>query len=429
MSVNVIISTQRMDFKLLLENECKGLTGFAPIIKESLEDLKAFLSILPEVDLLVLDDPKSDVTNFLESELQIKNTLILTDSDNLFPNAEKFSKKTPDILITRIKAILKPKASSVEGYISIPVESLTHFKILPFDLFIKISEDKYLKRIPANEEIDDVTVAAFKNKGIAEIHFERKHNRDFSLMLLNNMINKVESDYSTLDEKTKATNEVFLTTKDIVQSVGLPPRVIQVCESVMDRITTDVMTNKDKFSSYISEAKNSSTLNFQFRFIELSSFIATHIVHLINDQNLEEKIRTTVFASFFCDISLKESQELDYRSADSMKDLWEEDKKFINEHAFRSSQIVSKYKNPPAMAEEIIKQHHGSLDGRSIPNVIPETLLPLAKCLMSAQELAYAILKSPNRPVGDVVSDVIKRFEGTTLSPILKSFEDSCAGK
>ena len=424
MSLNVIVSTQRLDFKTLLEIECKGLTGFAPIIKNSMEELRDFLSLLPIVDLLVLDDPMVDVTNLINSEAQIKNTLILSDSDNFFSSAEIFVKNNPEALVNRLKSILKPNSISEEGYISIPIDSLIHFKILPFDLFIKISDQKYLKRIPANEEIDESTIENFKKKGITEIHFERIHNRDFSLMLLNNMINKVESDYDSIDEKLKANNEVFLTTKEIVQSVGLPPRVIKVCESVMERITNDVMTNKNNFSSYISGAKESSSTDFQFRFIELTSFIATQMVHLENEPDLEERVKTIVFASFFCDISLQGSEQLEFRTQDSMKEMWEEDKKFINEHAFRSSQIVSKYKNAPEMAEEIIKQHHGSTDGRTIPNVIPESLLPLAKCLMAAQELAHAILKHPETLASEVVKNVTKKFERSTIHPILKEFEE-----
>lgn len=277
MAANVIVYTQRLDFKTLLEIECKGLTGFAPVVKDSVDELSSFLSLGSDIEILVIDDPQNNVMNSIDQDSSAKNILVLSDMAVSQNKTKSFPTSKVEALINHMKTILSPNGSSQEGYISIPVDSFIHFKILPFDLFIKISDGKYVKRIPANEDIDESTIDSFKAKGISEMHFERKYNRDFSMMLLNNMINKVESDYSTEAAKMKATNEVFLTTKEIVQSVGLPPKVIQVCESVMERITQDVTSNKDKFSNYITDLKSSSTINFQFRFIELSSFIATQM--------------------------------------------------------------------------------------------------------------------------------------------------------
>lgn len=429
MSANVIVYTQRMDFRTLLEIECKGMTGFAPVIKDSFEELKSFLTLGSDIEILVIDDPQESIIQSLVLETQIKNILVLSDKTFSLKQSKSFPRNSVESLIDHLKTILVSKVTNQAGYISIPVDSLIHFKMLPFDLFIKISDEKYLKRIPANEDIDESTIEGFKTKGIIEMHFERKNNRDFSLMLLNNMINKVESDYSTEDAKSKATNEVFLTTKEIVQSVGLPPKVVQVCESVMERITTDVMSHKDKLSSYITETKTATNLNFQYRFMELTSYIATQIVALSDSGNKDEKIKTIVFASFFCDISLKTSSQLEYRSEESIKDLWPEDKKFIQDHAYHASEIVSKYKNAPDLAGEIVKQHHGALDGKSFPTSFPENLLPLSKCLIAAQELAYGILKKPNVPVTEVVREVAKRFQGTTIHGPLKLFEDSCTNK
>ena len=232
-----MILSKRMDFKSLLQIECKVLTGFTPVIKECSEELKSLLSLRSDVEILVVDDPQDCLLYYLVQESQIKNILVLSDKNFQLNQVKTFPLCAVESLINHLKSILKPNRDSLEEYISIPIDSLIHFKVLPCDLYIKISQKKYLKRIPAYESIDESIVTAFKNKGVTEMHFERKNNRDFSLMLLNNMINKVESDYTSEDEHHKATNEVFLTTKEIVQSLGLHPKVVQVCESVMERIT------------------------------------------------------------------------------------------------------------------------------------------------------------------------------------------------
>jgi response regulator RpfG family c-di-GMP phosphodiesterase len=321
-----------------------------------------------------------------------------------------------------MKTIFGQEKASSEGYISIPIDSFIHFKTLPFDLYIKLGESNYVKRINANEDIDEQAILKLKEKGVAEFHFERKFNRDFSIMLINNMINKVESKYTSMDAQLKATNEVFLTTKEIVQSIGLPPKVIQVCESVMERITTDVALNKDKLSSYLTEMKSKSALNFQFRLVELTSFIATQMIETEDAPGKEDNIKKVVFASFFCDISLKDNEHLHLRDNASLKDVWPEDKKMILEHAFKSSEIVAKYKNAPEQTAEIVKQHHGSPSGIGFPEAVTSDLLPMAVCLMAAQELAYQFLMNPVANSADIVINTKKKMAGTPLSRYLDFF-------
>lgn len=429
----IVAFTKRLDFKTLLDIECKSLTGFAPVVKDSVDEFQSMLGLLGDIDVLIVDKPmvKFDYSFLVkainEKGSSVKNILLLGEVDDDISNSTNFPADKVENLITHLKTLVTPDSKEATGYISVPTDALKHFKILPFDLYIKISEGKYLKRIPANEDIDDSTVESFKAKGITDLFFEKKFNRDFSLLLLNNMINKVERDYKTDDEKQKAVNEVFVTTKELVQSFGLPPRVVEVCESVIESISIDVLKGKDKFSNYLTQMKSqsTSTLNFQYRFVELTSFIATQMVDAQNAGDKEEQIKKIVFASFFCDISLNDVSFLDYRSEESIKDLFPDDKKSVLEHALKSSQIAAKYKNAPADADTIIKQHHGSVDGTGFKDASGD-ILPLSRCLMAAQELAFAILKSPSIQPESVINDVVGRFKGTPIHSYLELFEKSC---
>jgi hypothetical protein len=138
MSANVIVFTQRMDFRTLLEIECKGLTGFAPVIKDSIEELRSFLTLGSDIEILVVDDPQENIVQALAMETQIKNILVLSDKQFQIEKSISFQTNTVESLINHLKTILNPNVSNQTGYISIPVDSLIHFKMLPFDLFIKI---------------------------------------------------------------------------------------------------------------------------------------------------------------------------------------------------------------------------------------------------------------------------------------------------
>lgn len=434
MANNVLVFTKRFDFKTLLEIECKVVNGFPPMVKDTVEEFESMLNLMHDVDVAIIDEPQKqeDYQILLRAiklkEGKIRNIILLTKGIEASKLYKCFTPDQAAALIEHLKLILKPNTDAKQDYISVPIETLLHFKMVPFDLFIKLGENKYLKQILANDEINSKLLVGLQAKGVMELGFERQHNKDFSLMLLNNMINKVESDYSNEDAKFKAVNEVFVTTKDIVRGLGLPPKVIQVCESMMGQISDDVTKSKDRFSSYLTSMKTKKELNFQFRFVELTSFIATQMVSLAHKGDSEENTRTIIFSSFFCDVALKDSSLLKLRTEDSIQDLWPEDKTSVREHALKASEIIITYKKAPSEASAIIKQHHGSLDGIGFPNSISDAILPLSKCLYVAQELAIALLMYADLPSEKVILDVVNKMAKTPLHPLLLQFQKASKG-
>jgi hypothetical protein len=432
MTTQVIAFTKRLEFKTLLDIECKGLTGFAPVIKDSMEDFQSILNLFSGINVLIVDqptDPKefSLIMNLItKKEGEIKSMIFVGDQEIDLKSAKIFKLNNIDSFVDHLKKLLNQGEKQEVGYISIPADSLIHFKVLPFDLYIKISEGKYIKRIHADEDIDSDTVKSFQAKGIKELFFDRQYNRDFSRMLVNNLLNKVEGDFGSNDEKLKARSEVFTTTKELVQSVGLPAKVIQVCESVMDKISQDVNKEKDRFSTYLSHIKNQQDLSFQFRFVELTSFIATQIVEDMNQPDRMEQIKKVVFASFFCDIPLTDAEHLYCRSDESIQNFWHTDKKKVEEHALKAAALVSTYKNAPPGVEIIIREHHGALSGVGFSEISP-SMQPLSKCLMASQELAMAILKDSDTSSKDLVKNIIQTFNNTPIYEYLVRFEKSCA--
>jgi hypothetical protein len=417
--MNAFVLTRRPELKMLLDLQLREILGVTPVTKDSVDDFQSLLNLVTDIHLVIVDPVlQEDIESLykvLNGRNDIENTFVVKDDKSGIEN-----------LIAKLKSIFSSESSQSHQYISISIDSFIHFKLLPFDLYIKLGDEKYVKRIPAHEEIDAAALMALKGKGVTDLYFDRKFNKDFSVLLINNMLNKVQTTYTSDADKIKAASEVYLTTKEIVQSVGLPTRIIEVCQSVMDNITQEVVSRgKDKFSSYLTVMKSDSGLNFQYRFIEMTSFIATQLVEAL-DKKDTQAVKTIIFCSFFCDIALKDAEHLEYRSEEALKDMWPEDKESILIHAFKASEIVAKHKHAPAGADQIVLQHHGAVNGKGLPTVCEEAVVPMAKCLMASQELAFALLKNSDKKPSDVVSEVLKKFEGSPLDPYLKFFEATC---
>jgi hypothetical protein len=429
----VIAFTQNINFRTLLEVQCKEITGFSPIIHQTFDEFLNMLSLLESIDIIIIDEPSDNsiFVNLLNEVItrqgQFKSIFFRTERNPMLEKSKVFLPQDVESLFNELKSFFKNVENKEQGHISIPIDSLVHFKMLPFDLYVKIGEDKFIKRIPAHEEIDDSTFASFLQKGIVELHYERKYNRDFSVMLINNMINKVEKDYASLDEKLEASNEVYLTTHQIVGKLGFKPKMVEVCDSVLNQIAEDVVKGKDNFSKFLEQLRTKTNLSFRYRLMELTSFIGTQMIEATeNGEPHREMIKKLIFSSLFCDITLKHNDQIHVRRPDQVLKLSQVEQKEVNEHALRSSELVNKYQAAPLEASVIIKQHHGSLNGVGIPLEISPKILPLAKCLMAAQEISYQMLLESHRHPIDVLSDVKLRFIDTPLDEYMEIFESSC---
>jgi hypothetical protein len=240
------------------------------------------------------------------------------------------------------------------------------------------------------------------------------------------MINRVEMDYDSREAKEKATSEVFGTVRDIVSSIGLKPRVIELCETLMNQVMDDVQKGKGAQAiGYLQNLRSKPELDLNYRMIQLTSFIATQILDGRSRAHKKDEIKNVITSAFFSDMSLKNPEHLHYRHHQDIALLPEEEREEIKWHASLSASMVELNKIGTPESVVIIRQHHGDLYGTDIPLGIHADLLDLSKCLFASQELAYALLTHPQDNLWKVFKDVSRAYKGTPLAEYLAIYEGS----
>ncbi|WP_408095992.1 HD domain-containing phosphohydrolase [Peredibacter sp. HCB2-198] len=429
MNTQILAFTECPEFHALLEVECKEITGLRPIVHTEVEDLKGMLDLLQTVDILVINEPENKKTLFDLREIitnyasHIQHIFILGENCKDLKGVKSFQRTFITELFEAIKKSYGPKEKKGSGWTAIPLMAFTHFERLPFDLFVKITDDKYVKRIPAYEEINDALIQDFKKRGISDLYCEKEHNRNFSIMLINNMINKLDKDYDSIETKMTASNDVFITTREIIQSLGIASRVINVCEAAIERITQDVYSEKNQFGAYVRSLKEQSSLEFHYRLIELSSFIGAQLIEDMNFLNKKDEVKKLVFASYFCDMTLSNPTYIHYRRPEATEKLGLEEHNKINFHALRASELVSTYKDTPKEVSMMIRQHHGSFSGIGFPEQKSSELLPLSKILVISQDLAYDILTDERTNALEVLRDYVHNRRSGGFQELLELLE------
>lgn len=428
--MQIFAYTECPDFNSLLEVECKDITGLKPAIHHSMDELINIIEILPKIDVLILDFPvddlkKAQAESFLAYCSKKFEKIFLLSDDPSIPSFRVYSKMEIPILFDDLKQFYSKDEVPQEGWVSIPLSTLIHFSSLPFDLYIKISDSKYVKRIHAFEEIDREILDGFYRKGLEELHCEKKFKRDFSMMLIHNMINKVDRQYPSFQKQFEAHNEVFETTKEIIQNLGISGRVIEVCHSTIDRMCQDVIYSSDDLRSYLLSFKNDKSLTFNFKLISLTNYIGTQLILEMKLPQVEEEIRKFVYASFFCDMALKNPILHFVRKLTDKNELDQNDLDEVNSHALNACKLVEKSKCAPKDVSLIIMQHHGSFTGLGFPSGKSNQLLPLSKVMIISQDLAFSILTNEDTPVLETLRKFLKTHVNSGLADFVKLLEES----
>ncbi len=427
----VLVYTERADFRSYLDAECLNIKECFPVFYDTVDELQTILDIFPKFDVLVIDAPKEReefqrLSDFVgKRKNQINHVILVGDEhSSVFPKV--FHSTDWASLLQHLKTILGEKSTPDDGFVGIPVDCLIHFKVMPFPLFLNLSPGKFVKRIPAFEAMDVEVLVSYKKRGVKEFFFERRYGKDFANILMNNMINRIEQEYDTPAEKEKATSEVFGTVRDIIAAIGLKPRVIELCETLMGQLVEEVDKGKGiQAVSYLNNLRARPELDFNYRFVQLTSFIATQIIDGRSRAGKQEEVKTVIFAAFFADMSLKNPEYLHFRNLKDIALLPEEAREEIKWHASLSASMVELNKLGPPEVATIIAQHHGDLYGSDIPVGIHSDLLDLSKCLMASQELAYALLTHADQNLWNVFQDVFRKQKGSPLEEYLAIYEGS----
>lgn len=429
--MQIFAFTECPDFHALLEVECKEITGVRPVIHRSVDDLKNMIGLFSSVDALIVDVPEEaqkikELREFLKgNSLRIKKSLILGNERGTNGTMRLFTRMEIMELFDELKTYCKPDVEPQIGWTAIPLCTLIHFKSVPFDLYIRLSDKKYIKRIPAHEEIGKELLASLNEKGVTEMFCDKKYNRDFSMMLINNMINKVDRPYDSFIEQLKAQEEVFGTTKEIIQNLGLSGRVVEVCETAIEKMCLDILSEPNQLSAYLLAMKNDKNLAFHFKIVNLTNYIGTQLILEMKLPKTDEQVKKFVFASYFCDMTLKNPAFHYHRKAEDSDVLSLEEQNEVNFHALKASELVVTYKDCPKEVSLIIRQHHGSFSGIGFPAEKSNQLLPLSKVLIVSQDLAYSILTNEDAPVLETLKLFLKRHRTSALNDLIETLEGS----
>lgn len=203
-------------------------------------------------------------------------------------------------------------------------------------------------------------------------------------------------------------------------SIGVTQETITLANRNMGLIRDQVRKYPNLSHLVVRLQENKSS--YLYLHTQILTYVSVHIIKNIDwgTQEQEDKIS---FIAFFHDILLENDEQAVIKSNTQLKlsKLPPEKKLLVEKHAQMAGEIVSKFPHAPMSADQIIRQHHGQLNGLGFSEHYGANISPIAIVFIVAEEFTRIILKRELGPFNrnDMLRELKAEFPTMRFNKIL----------
>lgn len=251
-----------------------------------------------------------------------------------------------------------------------------------------------LKPVSA-EEIDRLKSAGVKNLFVSKLD-----RLEFVNSVTAELMSLLQEDELSADEQLTAADSMLVLASKKLVSIGITEETVALANKSMEAIRKNAKTYP-KLGKLLERLLSNKT-SYLFTHTQVLSYVGLHIVKNIDWGNPEQEEKI-MFIAFFHDIALEKDEHGRIKSQLELKksDFSEMDRSLIEKHAQIAAELVSKFPHAPMGADQIIRQHHGTLNGVGFSEHFGNNVSPMSIVFIVAEEFTRIVLKyadqEPNR--------------------------------
>jgi CheY-like chemotaxis protein len=276
------------------------------------------------------------------------------------------------------------QVSSEQVYTPIGVKLLMRLSKLPADIYLRLTEEKYIKVLPAGSNFDETDYLKYEQKGIVHLY-----TLNFTV---NNILQKIDQMISQMTGEPTFKNNIHAVAQVqdlIVSSIRdygfreelIPSLEVQIKESMDICDSNDVLKLlMDKMLKM--KAAYAGKHSFMLAAVSVAIAKKTEWTSYTTAQKL-------VISSLFHDVFLKEGHANETQTLKEKK----YDFDFIS-HPKRAAELIDKLPNIPPDTSRIILEQHEIGEGIGVPRSIPIfEISPLGQLFTFSHFLVDTILE------------------------------------
>ena len=396
----------------LLNLNLKAYTGAEVINRDSLNDALSLLEILPEVDLLLYAPSRPEeaekylaqlieffeVHNIDSQAIVVGNFTIKLPPENFHQIKDQLNWEEMIDLASKILGVtlesLKKKV--LPDFIPISVDYFLPLENTPCDVYIRIKKAEgdyqFVKRIHATDTFSKDTIERYKSQGLKFFYVPKDHQLDLVTYISNILVEKLESPDLSAEDRINLTGESYTIAKAEILRLGLNSSTIQLAEAVIDSMVKSI-ENSPELSGTMTKILNSKT-GILYQMSHLTTLLAFQLLDGLKISNQENR-QKLVYAAFFCDMALIDREDLcfinSFEELDESK-LPTKEWDMVFNHALDGAVFIRKYQDAPVGVDTIIKEHHGSPQGKGFSRAHYQELNPLSRLYIVAEQFIRRLI-------------------------------------
>ncbi len=240
-------------------------------------------------------------------------------------------------------------------------------KDLRFNLYVKLSDDKYIKVLNARDTFDEEQYKRFQEKKMDFLYLRRP---DF-FSLIDNLLGEVQKLYAAdealpVDASFSTTKAIFQTVHSAFETEGFTPEMRLLTEATINLAIKTVQKNP-RLSELLQkmDADKSSFVGWHSTAL---SFLSCKLATMLG-WNSEATFFKLSLASMLHDLSLPSDQLAELQTQEDLNEssLSPEDKELVRQHPRNSAKLISGFEEIPGEVSFIIEQHHERPEGNGFP--------------------------------------------------------------
>lgn len=279
---------------------------------------------------------------------------------------------------------------------------ITYFEVLKRSVCPVYSQDidderKYNLRIEALKEFDKNFILQMIQEGVDYLYIDKMDRLDFVNNVTNELISMLESEVLSEDEQISLVDKSIELLSKKLQTIGVNDETIALAKKNIETIKKSVAKHP-KLAKLLERLLDNKT-SYLYKHTQILTYVSLHIIRNIDWGTVEQEEKIS-FISFFHDIVLETDEQCQIKSNAELKasGLSTADKQLVEKHAQMAAEFVAKFPHSPMGADQIIRQHHGMLNGVGFSEHFGANLSPMAIVFIIAEEFTRIIMKREHGP-------------------------------
>lgn len=311
-----------------------------------------------------------------------------------------------------------------------PIKTTLLIRVSPLksDIYIRLSEKKYVKLFPEGSVFDVNDLKKYYNeKRVEFLYLHRDGCAEFVAKFrsdLDDLLNSGEVDVRQAD---RAVAEAHQTVQDILERTGFTEEVQEIARQSV-KLALKVMGETPELMAILARLRENKE-----KYIMSHSMMLGHVACAIsasmawNSSGTYEKLS---MAAFMHDMTLKNQNIAEVQTLKELEsrkgEFTEEDIKAYKNHPMEAAGLVRKMNKIPPDVDAIITQHHERMDGSGFPRGLTHSHISHLSCLfIIAHDLTQFLMGNKKKEVlaSDMAEFVRLRKDVYTKGNFRKTFE------